>query len=421
MTRRATDHRRRVLSGTFAVAFASAWACAPLAAQTPTAAPPPAPSAAAVDDGRETPDAAAAAALLAAQPQVFRAALAAIAPSVVRIETIGGAQPAAREDDPRRGASAFRQADSPTTGVIWSADGLIVTSSFNFIRDPSIITVTLADERRYVAKLVARDHPARIALLKIAPEKSGDAPLPTPTLALPPDVRVGQWALVAGYGHGSATPAVSVGCVSALNRANGLALQTDAKTSPANYGGPVFDIAGRLLGICVPMAAGEDELAGVAWYDSGIGFAIPPARIMRHLDRLARGEDVRRGFLGVTLAPELLVGEEPTTRPSSPRDGLRIVGQVRGPAADAGLRVDDVITHLDDQRTPRLIELRRALWSKAAGESIAVTVRRGDEVVRVEFELVSENAFATPRPPAPDAATQPGEREPTTQPVDGAG
>lgn len=392
---------------------------APLTAQTPTAAPPAtpsaAPSAAASDEAEE------AAALLAAQQEIFRAALATIGPSVVRIETIGGAQPAAREDDPRRGAGDFRQADSPTTGVIWSADGMIVTSSFNFIRDPSIITVTLADGRRFVAKLVARDHPARIALLKIASEKLGDAPLPTPTRAPQREVRVGQWALVAGYGQGSATPAVSVGCVSALNRANGLALQTDARTSPANYGGPVFDIAGRLLGICVPMAAGEDELAGVAWYDSGIGFAITPARIARHFERLKRGEDVLRGYLGVTLAPELLVGEAPTTRPSSPRDGLRIVGQVRGPAADAGLRVDDVITHLDDQPTPRLIELRRVLWSKAAGESILVTVRRGDEVVRVEFDLASENAFATPQPPAPEATTQPGGPEPTTQPAGGAG
>ena len=71
-------------------------------------------------------------------------------------------------------------------------------------------------------------------------------------------------------------PNVSVGIVSALDRIWGKAIQTDAKISPNNYGGPLVDIAGRVLGVLVPMSPdGSGEVAGVEWYDSGIGFAVP--------------------------------------------------------------------------------------------------------------------------------------------------
>ena len=110
----------------------------------------------------------------------------------------------------------------------------------------------------------------------------------------------GQWTLVAGYGHGSGAPAVSVGILSALDRLDGRAVQTDAKTSPANYGGPLFDVEGRVIGVCVPKAGGDDEeIAGVEWYDSGIGFAIQADYIQQRLPRLKAGRDLQRGFMGV--------------------------------------------------------------------------------------------------------------------------
>ena len=109
----------------------------------------------------------------------------------------------------------------------------------------------------------------RLALLKV------DATdLPAPVWAEPDALQVGRWALAAGFGHGTSQPALNVGVISGLNRMAGLALQTDAKISPANYGGPLFDCDGRLLGICVPMGMGEDDIAGVEWYDSDTGFVI---------------------------------------------------------------------------------------------------------------------------------------------------
>jgi len=297
-----------------------------------------------------------------------------------------------------RPGAGFRQADGPTTGLIWSADGYVITSSFNFIRDPSIIMVTLQDGRRFVAKLMARDRPVRLALLKIEA-----ADLPVPRLLSRERLRPGQWALAAGCGHGSDSPAVSVGIVSAVDRMSGLAVQTDAKVSPANYGGPLFDLEGRGIGVCVPMGPGEDEIADAQWYDSGIGFAVDAELIGSRIARLKQGRELKRGLMGVSLDTRAavvgLTPEDPADQ--VPTDGLRINVEPRGPAADAGLREGDVITRLDGIPVPRLPDLRRVLARKVAGDPLAVTYRRGESVRTVTLALVSAEAFLRP------TATQP--------------
>ena len=91
----------------------------------------------------------------------FRAVAQRLRPSLVRIETVGGSQPPAvlladpdkPGGDPRRTnvfrdapGSAFVLADGPTTGIVYSADGYIVTSSFNFVREPLLISVTIGND-----------------------------------------------------------------------------------------------------------------------------------------------------------------------------------------------------------------------------------------------------------------------------------
>lgn len=341
--------------------------------------------------------------------RVVRDALCRVRPAIVRIETIGGARPMREGDDARVG---FRTADGPTTGVVWSGDGLIVTSSFNFLRDPSIITVALADGRRLVARLVARDHAAKLALLKV------DAmDLPAPQWAQTSTVRVGQRVVAAGFGAGGTEPAISLGIVSALQRANGQAIQTDAKTSPVNYGGPLFDLDGRVLGVCVPLGAGEDEDAGVEWYDSGIGFAVHADHLGRRMSRLAAGESLRRGVLGVFAdmrdpvvggfpAPESRDGSPPP--PPPPVDGVRLIQAPRGPAAQAGLQLGDVITRIDDAPTRRLVDFRRALALRAAGDAVNVTYRRGEQVQAVSVRLVAPEELRGAEPSsAPSSSPSP--------------
>jgi serine protease Do len=341
------------------------------------------------------------------QRDVFAAALQTAAAYVVRIETIGGALPVERGrggQGPQR-PGGFRQADGPTTGVIWSSDGAIVTSSFNFMRDPSIITVRLSDGRRFVARLVARDRPSRIALLKI--NATG---LPTPPLAPLEELRIGQWTLAAGFGHGSDAPAVSVGVLSATARMNATALQTDAKISPANYGGPLFDLEGRLLGVCVPLGPGEDLDAGVDWYDSGIGFAIRCDHLQPRVERLKQKRDLRRGMLGVQIDPrEPVVGRRAAESPSDKRiHGVYLLNVSDGPAAKAGLETGDVITQINDVATPRLLDFRRVLARFVAGDDIRVTYQRDERSETVALTLASPDDFASQSTTQP-AASRPAD------------
>src|SRR6185295_1841033 len=96
---------------------------------------------------------------------------------------------------------------------------------------------------------------------------------------------------------------VTVGIVSALGRMFGKVIQTDADVSMANYGGPLVDIRGRVLGLVVPMAPhGASEVAGAEWYDSGIGFAVPLASLADRIERMKKGEDQRPGLLGISMA-----------------------------------------------------------------------------------------------------------------------
>lgn len=323
---------------------------------------------------------------------VFQAALSTVAPSIVRIDTIGGID--APDETRTRAVAGFRIADGPTTGVIWSADGYIITSSFNFIRDPSVITVRLADGRRLVAKLVARDKPSRLALLKVNADD-----LPTPQLRATDTLRVGEPTLVAGYGHGTEQPALTAGILSARARFDGRAFQHDAKCSPANYGGPVFDLDGRLLGIAVPFGPGENELAGVRWYDSGISFAIPTDRLRARVPRLIQTGDLERGLLGLAVDTTVpIVGE------STP-NGLIISAEPVGPARDAGLERADRIIAVNDQPTLRLVEFRRALARHAAGDTIKLTYIRDSETNTVSITLAPPSAFDNPD--ADNAATSP--------------
>jgi serine protease Do len=120
--------------------------------------------------------------------QTMKAAVVRVAPSVVQIETSGGS------DVIGAGREAIRKGTGPTTGVVISPDGYIISSAFNFANKPSAIFVAIPGQRdRLVAKTVATDHTRMVTLLKV--EASN---LPVPAAAPKKDIRVGQWALTLG-------------------------------------------------------------------------------------------------------------------------------------------------------------------------------------------------------------------------------
>ena len=302
----------------------------------------------------------------ALEEQAFKQAAALVEPSIVRIETVGGLD--------RVGQVLV--GDGPTTGVIVSEDGYIISSSFNFASKPTSILVKMADGRPHAATVVATDHSKMLTLLKI------DAKDLTPAQAAPKEsIKVGQWSLAMGRTYDNALPSVSVGIVSAKDRIWGRAIQTDAKVSPVNYGGPLVNIKGEVMGILVPLSTrGGNEISGVEWYDGGIGFAVPMDDIRRVLDRLKAGEDLKPGLLGISFKEMGQLGGDPVI------DLVR----VNSPAAEAGLKKGDAIAKVDDRDIVRQADVKHAIGNKYADEEITVTVKRKDETITKTIKLVEE-------------------------------
>lgn len=305
--------------------------------------------------------------LSALEERAMKQAIARVAPSVVRIETVGGLE--------RVGQMLV--GTGPTTGLVVSADGYIISSAFNFIQKPDSILVTIEGGSRHAAKLVATDHSRMLVLLKIETE----TPLTVPEVAPPAEMRVGQWALAVGRTFEPDSPNVSVGIVSALGRIWSKAIQTDAKISPNNYGGPLVDISGRVLGVLVPLSPQPGaEVAGVEWYDSGIGFAVPLETVMRILPKLREGKDLQPGLLGISLKGTDVYAEPAT---------LAAV-RATSPAYKAGFRTGDTIVEVGGKPISRQAELKHQLGPLYAGERVRVVALRGEERVDSEVELADK-------------------------------
>lgn len=324
--------------------------------------------------------------LLRATQETFRSVASKAKRYLVRIETLGGSQPRGavratnsgepggekKPQNPFREStgSSFRVADGPTTGIIYSSDGLIIASSFNFVRDPLLITVSFSDGRRLAAELVARDQVRKIALLKV------DATdLPVPEWYDVRDVRVGQWAVSLGLGFGGDAPSITVGIISAVNRMSGNAIQTDAKLSPANYGGPLCDLSGRFLGISVPMAQRPGELAGIDMYDSGVGFALTKGRVDEIVAVLKTGRSLYRGWLGIQIDRRV-------------RDAV-VVGRLADPSPmrSAGVKSGDKIVGAGDMPISHYGHLVQALYMTPAGETVVMKMERDGETFEVDVTL----------------------------------
>jgi serine protease Do len=305
--------------------------------------------------------------LMAQEEVALRAAAEAVAPSVVQIRTIGGLDE----------VGGTLLAEGPTTGLVISADGYILSSAFNFVQQPASILVTLPSGKQAPAELVATDHSRMLVLLKI----SGVADLPAPTLAPAEEIRPGQWAVAVGRTFRADRVNISVGIVSAVGRMFGKAIQTDADVSTACYGGPLVDVRGRVLGLIVPMAPqGSSEVAGAEWYDSGIGFAVPLAPLADAIERMKKGEDQRPGLLGI--------GMEAKNPHSSPAELAAV--RPDSPAGKVGLKKGDRIIELDGKSVKTQTDLRFALGPRYSGESLNVVAMRGDERLERTIELVGK-------------------------------
>jgi serine protease Do len=241
-------------------------------------------------------------------------------------------------------APQTREAGSLGSGFLISPDGYIVTNNhliqgLTGTGTVDSVTVTLADRREYPARIIGRDTTSDLALLKI--EGSN---LPFVNWGDSTKSRVGDWVVAIGnpYGLGGT---VTAGIISALHRgitgagAYDRYIQTDASINMGNSGGPMFDMAGNVIGI-------NSALISPTGASVGIGLAIPAEAAKPVIESLRRGQLPQRGYLGVGLQP---LDESIAASLGLPKDRGELVRSVvpGQAAAKAGLQQGDVIVKVN--------------------------------------------------------------------------
>ena len=283
------------------------------------------------------------------------------------------------------------------SGFVINADGQILTNN-HVVQGAAQLTVKLADQKEYKAKVLGRDPRSDLALIKI------DAPGKLPSLHLgeSDNLVVGQKVLAIGNPFGF-QGTLTTGIVSALDRTiqtedsqaplEGM-IQTDAAINPGNSGGPLLDSHGNVIGINTAIY-GQGNI--------GIGFAMPINRAKAMLDEFQKNGKIslpaplgiKTLYVAGDLADELRL-------PS--KGGLLIQSVEDGSAADeAGLRGPtqtvvvggryqiniggDFITAVDGQPVTGNETLQRALSRKRGGDTLELTVIRNGKTQTVKVRL----------------------------------
>ena len=252
----------------------------------------------------------------------------------------------------------------PSSGIVWSADGLVVTAHHTIDRR-SEVQVGLPDGKATAAKVLGRDPATDLAVLRLS--TAGGRVLKRIEEG---QAKVGHLALALGRPGDSIQS--TLGVVSALEGGwrSPLGghiehyLQSDVVMNPGFSGGPLIDAWGRVVGMNTSALL------------RGIALAIPVATIERVSQALVEHGRIRRGFLGVGVQPARL--PQPMEDRSGQSTGL-LVASVEGgsPAERAGVMLGDVLLALGGERLAGMEDLLAALGGDVVGKATPLEILRG--------------------------------------------
>ena len=269
------------------------------------------------------------------------------------------------------GVFKYRPTDSPVSGTIIDANGLILTTYFNIRDNVDSINVKLHDGRMYPATIKGFNATYDLALLKI---EAND--LPTLPNALLGRIRTGQMIMACGRAPDRSNLTLNPGIISAPWRMSGRGIQIDSLMNYGNVGGPVVTRSGKMIGISCRV---DTKYSGSTGQNSGIGFVITWDKIDSVLPGLKTGKnvkEVRRPFLGIQANTESEV------------EGVEIQEVVPASAAEkAGIQPEDIIIEFDGKKIGNFDMLRAAIVSKVPGDSLSVVIRRGNKTISLNVVL----------------------------------
>jgi Do/DeqQ family serine protease len=280
-----------------------------------------------------------------------------------------------------------RPFQSAGSGVVVDAkQGYIITNA-HVVENARDITVTLSDQREFPAKLIGSDPQTDIAVIQIKAEGLSQIGLGDSD-ALEP----GDYVAAIGNPFGL-QQSVSYGIVSALGRSgmnpDGFEslIQTDASINPGNSGGALVNLRGELIGI-------NNMILSRSGGNIGIGFAIPVNMARSVTDQLIKYGSVKRGQLGVTIAP---VTPDIAQALGIASNGGALITQVakESAAARAGLQAGDVVTALNNRKMKSAAELRNAIGLLRVGDKVQIALLREGKARTVTAEIADPAADTT--------------------------
>jgi S1-C subfamily serine protease len=280
-----------------------------------------------------------------------------------------------------RRTRAGRMPAGAGSGVVLTSDGFILTSAHVVAGQGRAGRAALTDGRELSFRVIGSDPFSDLAVLRadaddLTAAELGDAEA----------LKVGQLVIAVGNPHGFES-SVTAGVVSALGRSlparSGRTIrfvdnviQTDAALNPGNSGGALADSSGRVIGI-------NTAVAGI-----GLGLAVPINEATRRvIGALMTDGRVRRAYLGIAGGPRPL---PPQARARyGRRSGVEVSEVVPGsPAADAGIRAEDLLLEVAGTPIERVEDLQRLMTADLIDKTIEVTILRGG----TELELFVEPA-----------------------------
>ncbi len=279
------------------------------------------------------------------------------------------------------------------SGFIINSDGYILTNT-HVVANADEVTVRLTDRREFPAKVIGADERTDVAVIKISATN-----LPIVKLGDPARVRPGQWVLAIGAPFGFENSATA-GIVSATSRSvpgeNYVPfIQTDVAVNPGNSGGPLFNMAGEVIGI-------NSQIFSRTGGFMGVSFAIPIDVARNVEEQLIKTGHVVRGRIGVTIQ-DVNAQLAESFGLERPRGALVSSVDKDGPAAHAGIVPGDVILAVGGHPIERYGELSGAIAGMRPGSDASLDVWRNgkEQSVTVKVAELKETAQRTARAARP--------------------
>tara|TARA_Y100000590_G_scaffold377139_1_gene443176 strand:- start:499 stop:1839 length:1341 start_codon:yes stop_codon:yes gene_type:complete len=271
-----------------------------------------------------------------------------------------------------------REVQSAGSGVIVDAKNGYILTNHHVVSGADKIQISLIDENTLDAEIIGSDPATDIAVLKVEAENLTDIDIGDSD-----QVEVGDFVIAIGNPFGLGNTVTS-GIVSALGR-TGISssgyedfIQTDASINPGNSGGALVNMQGELVGI-------NSAIISRSGGNVGIGFAVPSEIAQSIMSQLLDFGEVRRGLLGVSI--HTIDEENAEILGVESKSGAMITAIEPGSAAEeAGLRVEDIIIRVNDERISNARDLQNAIGLKGSGERVTIEFIR--QSTRLETNAV---------------------------------